>query len=168
MHRLKQLGVFGVCLFVLSLSLSGCEPLRKKFTKKKKEVKKEEFIPILDPIDYPPSQVSPLEKYKYHYSLWQVWSKDLVQLINEPTMEKRKNYLFTEILQQLDEMKRWIPQESLPKIEEAVSAYEGVRQELDKPEMMRNQSVLETRLRRAESFMMNELKPEAIFTEEEQ
>ena len=166
--RRSPLGVITVCILILSVSLGGCEPLRKKFTRKKKEAKKEEFIPILEPIDYPPSRVSALDQYKYHYSLWQVWDKDLLQLIGEPTMEKRKNYLFTEVMQQLEEMKRWVPQEYLPKIEEAHQIYDGVRKELEKPEVMRNQSILQSRLRKAESFMMNELKPEDIFTEEKQ
>ena len=168
MHK-SRFWVFVMCMVVLSASLSGCEPLRKKFTKKKKEAKEEEFIPILDPIDYPPSRISAVEKYRYHYSLWQVWNKDLMQQLGEPrTMEKRRNYLFTEIIQQLQEMKRWIPQESLPKLDEALSAYDGFRKELEKPAMTQNQSVLESRLRHAEKFIMKELKPDVIFTEEEQ
>jgi len=168
MHRSQRLWIYTVCVLVLSISLSGCEPLRKKFTRKKKGEKKEEFLPILDPIDYPASRISAIEKYKYHYSLWQVWSKDLMQMLREPTMDKRKNYLLSQITQQLEEMKRWIPEEHQPKLGEALLAYDKLAKEMEKPEMMRSLSTMESRLRRAESFIKNQLKPAVVFTEEEQ
>src|SRR5262245_48984541 len=107
MHRFKQWCVLGVCLAVLSVSLSGCEPLRKKFTRKKKADKKEKFIPVLEPVDYPPSRVSSLEQYKYHFSLWQVWNKEMGQLADDPNTDKRLDYLYEQIIQELEEMKRW-------------------------------------------------------------
>lgn len=168
MHRSPRLWMFTVCLLVAAVSLSGCEPLRKKFTRKKKEDKKEELNPILDPIDYPPSRISADEKYRYYYSLWQVWNKDLLQMIGEPTMDKRKNYLLGQITQQLEEMKHWIPEAHAPKIGEALSAYDKLAKEMEKPEMMRSITTMEMRLRRAESFIKNELKPDVVFPKEEQ
>ena len=91
-----------------------------------------------------------------------------MELLDEPTMDKRKNYLFTEITQQLQEMKRWIPKEHLPKLEEVMLSYERLGKELDKPAVMQSQKIMETRLRRTESLIKNELKPEAVFTEETQ
>ncbi len=89
-------------------------------------------------------------------------------MLSQRNMDTRKNYLCTEIAQQLTEMKRWIPQESLPKLEEAERQFAVLRKEFAKPEMMRNQSVLESGIRRSESYMMNNLKPDLIFMEEEQ
>jgi len=168
MHKGRQLWFLGVCFLAMTVTLCGCEPLRKKFTRKKKEDKKEKFIPILDPIDYSPSRVSSLEQYKYHYSLWQVWSKDLGQLLDDRSMDKRRNYLYSQIAQELQELRRYIPEEHVPKLDEAIAAYDGVGKELAKPEMMRNASVLEARLRRAESFIKKELKPDVVFTQEEE
>ena len=72
-----RLFILGVCLISLTATLIGCEPLRKKFTrnKKNKEVS-QEFIPVLEPIDYAENTKTPEEEYKHYYSLWKVWEKE--------------------------------------------------------------------------------------------
>ncbi|HLF17325.1 MAG TPA: hypothetical protein VI749_00315 [Candidatus Omnitrophota bacterium] len=169
MHKRHQRLLVPIsCLLVVSLVFCGCEPLRKKFTRKKKELKKEEFIPVLDPIDYPPSLISAREKYEYHYSMWQVWNKDLRQHLSENAMDKRKKYILSQIIQQLQDMKRWIPQEYAAKVDQMLADGEVVSKELDKPEVMRNQQLMESRLRRMESLGRNELNSALIFGEEKE
>ena len=156
------------CLLIVSLFFCGCEPLRKKFTRQKKEAKKQEFIPVLDPIDYPPSLVSARQKYEYHYSMWQVWNRDLQQNLSEDGFDKRKKYVLSQIIQHLQEMKRWIAEDYFVKVDEMLADGESVQKELEKPEMMRNQQMMASRLRRMDSYMRNELKPELLFGEEKQ
>src|SRR3989344_4966549 len=72
-----------VVLCVLTVAVGGCTSLRKKFARKKKEKTNEQaFVPVLDPVDYPPPSVSPEERYRYNYSLWKVWYRDLVKNID--------------------------------------------------------------------------------------
>ena len=47
-------------LLVLSLSLSSCDTLRQKFTRKKKKGEEDQaFVPVLVPEEYPAPQVNP-------------------------------------------------------------------------------------------------------------
>ena len=167
MHKFpSKLFTMVIMMLVCSMALSGCEPLRKKFTRQKKKSAKEEFIPVLDPIDYPAAHVTSEEKYSYHFSMWQVWSKDLRNLLGETTMDKRKRYLMAQIMAQLTELKRWVPEEYRPKVDKAIGDYEKVMKELDKPEIMQSQTMIESNLRRTENFVRNELDPKIIFVPE--
>jgi len=153
-------------LLTSSFFFSGCEPLRKKFVRQKKKTQKEEFIPVLDPIDYPQTRVSSEDKYAYNFSMWQVWSKDLRHLMIQDTMDKRKKYLAAQIISQLLELKRWTPDEYVSKIDQAILEYEKIQKELEKPEMMRNKSLIDGQLRRIDSFLRNEMDPDIVFVEE--
>jgi len=99
-------------LCVVFLAISGCTPLRKKFTRKKKDKQaNQKFIPVLDPIDYPEKVYSAAEKYKYHYSLWKVWNKDLLQVLERNGSEKRQKYLLDQAIVQLKEMQNSLSDE---------------------------------------------------------
>lgn len=46
-------GVIVLALVMTVPLMSGCEPLRKKFTRKKKETQAKAEMPVFEPIDYP-------------------------------------------------------------------------------------------------------------------
>lgn len=136
--RKRWLVISVVCVCLFSFTLVGCEPLRKKFTRKKKEDKTKALEPILTPVDYGVPQISPEERYRHHYSLWKVWQEDLIEAVNQEESDKKQKYAFLAAIAQLEEMKKWIPEEKqrelIPLIDEA-----GVLQkELDKPAGLRN------------------------------
>lgn len=81
-YRVFQIGIV-LGISTAMLSVSGCTPLKKKFTRQKKVDKENDpkFIPVLNPVEYEERKVSAEENYKYHYSLWKVWNKDLLQTI---------------------------------------------------------------------------------------
>ena len=165
MRNIKGIAIVILSVFILTGLLSGCEPLRKKFVRKKKRLQKEEFIPVLDPIDYPQSRVSPQEKYAYHFSMWQVWSKDIQNLMKEDSMDKRKKYLVSQMIVQLQELQRWTPENYLEALGKAIKDYENILTELEKPEIMRNDSIIGNQLRRTDSYLRNELDPDKVFVE---
>ena len=85
-------------LLCLVLNLTGCEALRKKFTRKKKEpvkiprvyqVKKYEKIP------------SP-ELYKKHYAYWQSWQSELIKVLGQN--HKKDMRCIDEIIGNLNDM----------------------------------------------------------------
>jgi len=105
----KAKGVFKPLLFfILALTIflnAGCEPLRKKFTRKKKAKDlSEEVIPVLQPVDYPKAQGDPQKAYKQHFSLWKVWHKDFLTVLSEGGSQKRKLYIMDQLLAQLEEL----------------------------------------------------------------
>ncbi|VAX36318.1 hypothetical protein MNBD_UNCLBAC01-8 [hydrothermal vent metagenome] len=122
----------------LCIFLQGCTPLRKKFTRQKRAEKKVKFIPVLDPIDYPPPQKNPEERYAYHYSMWRIWNRDLLQTFDRKTSGKNQRYLVGQMIVQLQEMQKWVIQEKQQGIEDLMANLQVIKKMLSKPDPMRN------------------------------
>ncbi len=136
--RKRQFIVSIFCIVIFSFTLTSCEPLRKKFTRKKKEDKTKALEPILTPIDYGVPQISPEERYKYHYSFWKVWQEDLIEAINQEESDKKQKYAFLAAIAQLEEMKKWIPEEKQRELALFIDEANTLQKELDKPVGLRN------------------------------
>jgi hypothetical protein len=99
--------VLGLVVVMFALvSMTGCASLRKKFTRvnKNKDVK-EDFIPVLQPIEYKKVEESPKQVYAQHYNMVKLYFKDLWEVIGKPDSSvKREKYMFTEILSHFDVM----------------------------------------------------------------
>src|SRR3989338_8775878 len=122
----------GSVLVLLVAMLSGCEPLRKKFTrqKKKDQSQSSQFIPVLDPLDYPDKVQTPEEKYRHSFSLWQVWHKELMMRLEEQASDKKINYTFNQVMVQLTEMEKLLTGEKQEKLGEYIGQLSGLQQEL--------------------------------------
>lgn len=151
-----------VALCVLVVSAGGCASLRKKFTRKKKEKAGEQaFIPVLDPIDYPAPSVSPEERYRYHYSLWKVWQRDLVQKIDSKESDKNQKYLVGQIIAQLEEMKKWVTEARQKELSDAVGEWNAVLAMYDRPAAMRGTMSLRRKVEAVAKKIRNRFNPEA-------
>jgi len=152
---------FIFCLSALLLIMSGCAPLRKKFTRKKKNKNQEagKFIPVLDPIDYQEKVITFEEKYKYHYSLWKVWNKDLLQNIALNSSAKRQNYLLNQIIEQLDEMKILLADQKQSELDELINDLRKVKQIYEKPSVMRSKFSTRTKIERNAKSVRNKFSP---------
>lgn len=149
-----------VCLCVLTLHSSGCASLRKKFTRTKKDKNNEQaFIPVLDPVDYPPASVVPQERYGYHYSLLKVWQRDLVQNIERRESDKNQKYLIGQILVQLEEMKRWVADAKKQQLSDYISEWNTVLALYDQPAAMRSSFTLKKKVEALGKTMRNEFNP---------
>ena len=152
--------IIAACLICFGLSLTGCEPLRKKFTRKKKEKSVEpEFIPVLEPIDYPEPMVSPEAQYNHFYSLWKVWYKDMMESFDEQDNERRTKFLFDQAITQMQEMRKFVKEEKQAEFDGYLNEFVAIRQELDKPEGMQNKVSITNRLTRAEKKFRNACTP---------
>ena len=97
------------CLLAMSVSFSACEPLRKKFTRqKKKDAADMNFVPVLEPQDYPAPEKNLPEMYKQHYTLIKVWYKDLWVALDERGTDKQQKYLLKQIHGHIDEMRKLV------------------------------------------------------------
>lgn len=151
--------LIGFCLFIFLFSSLGCEPLRKKFTRKKKEQKSQDSGPVLTPIDYPPKMVSSLEKYEHHYGLWRVWYKDFMDNILRNEIDKKLRYDLGQMIVQVEEMKKYLVQEKQKEISGIWEDLHFIRQELEKPENMRRGYFIKRRLQDADKRIRNHFKP---------
>jgi hypothetical protein len=136
------------CLCALTLTVNGCAPLRKKFVRKKKQDAEQtlQFVPVLEPEDYPRPHRSAEERYKYHYSLWKVWHKDFLQSVESGGSDKRQLYLFNQTLGQLEEMGKWLAVERRAELMGFIEETRAAGEVYHKPALMRDKNVIRNKV----------------------
>jgi hypothetical protein len=155
-------------LCILSFLLSGCQPLRKKFTRKKKGDKEAEgkFIPVLEPIDYPVKAYSLEQDYKQHFSLWKVWERDLMQSIENDDSDKRQKYLLGKSLEELGEMNALMGEAQQAGFGAVLEQVRQIQKEYDKPAAMRSKFSVKKRLNSSSKEIRNHYSPKQIFPDQ--
>ena len=161
-NRIFIKGIVLCCLAAFCFSLAGCEPLRKKFTRKKKEEDKRMVDPVLEPIDYPPMQVSPEKRYKYHYSMWRIWQKDFLLSLGQNENEKRSKYLLTQVYNELQEMDKWIVGEKNEGLHTVILDYDKIQNEMQKPQAIRDMYSLMRKLESNDKKIRHDFSPEKV------
>ena len=159
-------GLVCVCCFcVLVLTLSSCSSLRRKFTRKKKKDRDQSraFIPVLEPVDYPEKVYSPLEKYKYHYSLWRVWDRDLLQVIESDGSDKRQKYLLGQTIERLEGMKELLVDEKKAELTLLIDDLCEVQEVYKKSVAMRNKFSIKKKIERNSRKIRNGFAPDRVF-----
>ena len=121
---------FLVLLLVVNVAVTGCEPLRKIFTRQKKKEKESTEIPILDPIDYRDKIYSVEQIYREHYSLYQVWLKDLLIIIKDKESVKRKIYNLDQALAQLKIMRQLVSDDKKKEMARLSEGLENIKKNL--------------------------------------
>ncbi len=155
-----------VCVLCLAftVTLTGCEPLRKKFVRQKKKEKEtdDKFIPVLEPEVYQAKQVGPFEDYSQQYLLFNVWISDFGD--NFQTMDNDKRLISDldaalKSVKAMQKLSTGTLAESIAKITKQV---EYLRGEYDQPEAFRNTSRMSSEVRSIERSLRRELKPELV------
>lgn len=169
LRRIILSGSFICCLCVLFLASSGCVPLRKKFTRAKKKNQKTDprFIPVLDPVDYPEAIYSAEEKYKHHYSLWKIWDKDFLQVLERNGSDKRQKYLLAQSIEQLGEMQSLLNDDKKVELMALIDVLRDVHQSYDKSSPIRSKFSTRSKIQRNAKKIRNGFSPKLIFLPEE-
>ena len=159
----KRLVLILSCLVVAG-SLSGCASLRKKFTRTKKtKDQKEEFIPVLEPVEYPKVVETPRQIYHDQYGMVKVYFRELLDVLGKPAGgEKREKYIFAELISHFDKMSEVL---SEPAKAQAVSLRERlakISSEYDKPSGLRRYDLMTSDVRAIERDVYRILKPDAV------
>ncbi len=156
----KGLLIAFLCVGFLA-TVIGCESLHKKFTREKKKTEESQFIPVLEPVDYPLKSVDPQEKYRYHYSMWSVWQRDLLKSIDEKGSIKQLKYLTSQMILQLEEMGKLLDDKSSVQLMPLIDQFKGVELEWNKSEGLRNDYLIKDRLERTSKEIRHLFKTEA-------
>lgn len=160
--RMRVLAFF-LCLGVLMSSAGGCAPLRRKFTRKKqKKAQQTEFIPVLDPIDYPARMVSAEERYQSHYSLWKVWQEELIQEIDHKGSDKKQRYLLAQVIVQMEEMQKWLTQEKKATLGTFIAEFQRIAQMYAEPKPMRNMLSIKKQIESNVKKIRGQFQPSAV------
>lgn len=89
-------------MFLILINLAGCEAMRKKFTRKKKEPVK---MPRIYQVKIYEKKPTP-ELYKKHYSFWVTWQSELIRVLGEN--HKKDMRCIEEIVGNLSDMQNML------------------------------------------------------------
>ena len=161
--RRNLLLMCALCL-VVTLVSSGCEPLRKKFTrqKKKNQAVNDKFIPVFEPEEYPVKQYGAQEAYGQHYSLFRVWFSDFTTGYEQRDNEKRQVYDLDAALKELGEMEKVLKSPAKDDLAKVRKQVQFIRDEYEKPQAFRNAARIRSELRDIDRTMRNKFKLENI------
>lgn len=134
-------------LMVAVLFASGCEPLRKKFVRKKKADQENQTVVILDPEDYAEKARDPLEGYTKHYQLWKVWVGELSLAVEDKRGDKKVSSTILRVQEQLKAMKKFLSEENQSVIDAYADDLNTISEEYEKPEQARNRVKISSLLR---------------------
>lgn len=164
----KMRTTVGLLLITILLTSGGCEPLRKKFVRqKKKDQTRKEFIPVLDPIDYPASVQSPADAYRHYFSLWQVWDKELVMRIEEGASDKKISFTFNQLMIQLTELEKLLTGEKKTQMTQFITQLNDIQRQLAQPAGIRNDGGIQMKVQRIgsklrEGFRFNDVEQSLV------
>lgn len=110
-----------IILAVLSLSLAGCETLKKKFTRPPKAHKKAPMAVV----EGGAAQTYPnYILYQNHYVLWKVWQDELINSLEGN--QKKKLECAYGALSELRSMRRWLNEEGQAAVEPFILELENM------------------------------------------
>ena len=150
-------------LLVVTLGLSGCEPLRKKFIRKKKAAEPSAaFVPVFVPEEYAPAIAAADGVYDQHYSLALAWCKELQVNLGEDRSDKKLRYAIDEILSQLTAMQSLLDGESRQQAGQLREAALGIQRDLAAAAPFRDKHLLSIRVDELERSLRAQLKTEVV------
>ena len=151
-------------LLVCSLTLSSCDSLRQKFTRKKKkgELEEQAFVPVLEPEEYPAPELMPEQNYKEHYDLIKAWYKDLWTAIDDRSTAKYLHYTITQVTNHINQMEGLVDAPTQANLAKLAGFLDYYTKSLDDPWQARNISRIQSDLRGFDRFMRDHLRADRI------
>jgi hypothetical protein len=139
---MRRAVIFAV-IFSMLLGTTGCEALKKKFTRKKKEVVK---MPRIYQVKKYEKRPTP-ELYKKHYVYWMTWHSELLKVLGKN--RKKDTLCINEIVGNLKDMEAILVKSKADELRPHIERLEKVRdiiiiEELSQANKAYVQRVLET------------------------
>lgn len=155
---------FVVMVLAMSLALSACQPLKHKFTRKKKksQIEGSSFIPVLEPQEYPAPEQNPPENYKQHYALVKVWYRDLWTLTDKKDEDKKTRYTLNQVFSHIEEMQRLVVEEKRAELSKLANLLKYYETSLNSPYASRNKARIQSDLRAFSRTLSNQLRADKL------
>jgi hypothetical protein len=158
--------------FILSLvvvvlcagSLTGCASVRKKFTRVPKNPKaSDDFIPVLQPVEYQKIVETPQQVYGGHYAMVKIYFKDLWDVLGRrDSTPKREKYIFTELVAHFNAMAALLSDEKKAEAKAVCARVDVVLKEYDKPDGLRRYDLIASDMHQVERDLHKGFKPDAV------
>ena len=153
-----------VGMLAVSLSLSSCDTLRKKFTRQKKKGQAEDqtFVPVLEPEEYPAPELNPEQSYKENYDLIKAWYTDLWTAIDDKSTAKYVHYTISQVTVHIARMEKLVDSQTQVKLVKLSSFLDYYNASLSDPWPVRNVSRIQSDLRAFDRFLRDHLRADRI------
>jgi len=152
-----------IVVLVLSVSLSACETLKKKFTRKKKGVQEvQDFQPVLEPQDYPAIENDPVKAYNENYDLVKAWYRDLWTGVEEKNNDRAVQYSIKQVLDHINQMKLLLKADKAKEFDQLTGLLGYYQTFLDQPRSLRNYSRIQSDLRAFDRMLRNHFREDKL------
>jgi len=128
-----------ILILILTLNLTGCAQLRKKFIRKKKVTEPLPHYERIMEYDASPS----IELYTKHYVYWRSWHRDAVVLLGKNI--KKDKRCIREMISNLEDMKSMLDDEEGGKLEKHIAVLRKLESDIKKGSLTH---ATKTRMRR--------------------
>lgn len=131
MKKDSQKALIGVGVLMCIFLLTGCETLRKKFTRKRKKAETEEPMVIV-PRDYSAHPFPSNVLYKQYFVYWKSWNQELVSSLNDLASYKKIVDCVEQSLVNLKKMQTYLNEAKAAEIEVYVKKTEDLKATIER------------------------------------
>ena len=156
------LGMGGLVCIIL-LTATSCEPIRKKFIRKKKEGQIiSETVPLMLPEEYPVAARSVESLYRQNYSLALVWINEMMIAVQENESNKKLIFTHQKLISQLAQLKEFLSPAAHQKWEAINVLAQGIEKGTQEPQELRDKMKMVKQLRVLDKKIRKDLRPTEI------
>jgi hypothetical protein len=150
-------------LLVLSLSLSSCDTLKQKFTRKKKPGEEvDTFVPVLEPEEYPAPAMDPVHNYKENYALIKAWYTDLWTAVDDKSTSRYIHYTITQVTNHINQMEKLVDPPTQANLVKLAGYLDYFSKSLDDSWQVRNVGRIRSDLIEFDRFLRDHLRADKI------
>jgi hypothetical protein len=150
-------------LLVMGLTLSSCDTLRQKFTRKKKPGQEDQtFVPVLVPEEYPAPNMDPEKNYKEHYDLIKAWYHDLWSNLDNRDNGHYTHYIISQVTNHITQMEKLVDAQTQANLVKLAGFLDYYNSSQDDPWQARNLSRIQADLRGFDRFLRDHLRADRI------
>jgi len=150
-------------VLVLSLSLSSCDTLRRKFTRHKKHQDEDQtIVPVLEPEIYPAPHQIPQQDYQEHYDLIKAWYNDLWTALHDKSSDRYMHYIIRQVTGHVVQMEKLVDAPTQANLGKLAAFLDYYNSSVDEPWPMRNVSRIESDLRAFDRMLRDHLRADRI------
>lgn len=118
-----------VCSFIFLISgLTGCEAFVRKFTRKPKEIHKEE--PVIEPQAYPDIGATKDALYKDYFLFWETWAEELLSFLRVDSNFKKQKECAWQALDNLTKMQSLLNEDKAKQLEKYIVDFTKIKDDI--------------------------------------